>query len=243
MRQEKDTHGETQTRIINTHVEVWLHKDLAAGKGKSHHHITMTLSPSLRQQGYWWCSLCLVVHSAWNIAAFQVDVPLAAGAFTRRRHLSSVCALPPILTDFLDTASSPSSILLAEEAIDRKAIIMEKVFRDSVHFFDFSGPLGPILIVTFAAFVLLALLSVLIPKIDGAMDLLVDEYEATLKKDFPQRWNIISAGLEGVPPEDRIVELLILINQMEEEDPEFEKNLKQKLMENVVERNKKMMEE
>jgi hypothetical protein len=156
-----------------------------------------------------------------------------------------VCtALPPILTDdFLDTASSPSSILLAEEAIDRKAIIMEKVFRDSVDFFDFSGPLGPILIVTFAALVLLALLSVLIPKVDGAMDLLVDEYEATLKKDFPQRWSIISAGLEGVPPEDRIVELLMLIIQMEEEDPEFEKNLKQKLMENVVERNKKMMEE
>ena len=75
------------------------------------------------------------------------------------------------------------------------------------------------------------------------MDLLVDEYEATLKKDFPQRWSIISAGLEGVPPEDRIVELLMLIIQMEEEDPEFEKNLKQKLMENVVERNKKMMEE
>jgi hypothetical protein len=209
-----------------------------------HHDITMTRSPSLRPQDYWWRSLCLVIHSAWNIAAFQVDVPLAAGVFTRRRHLSSVCALPPILTDdFLDTASSPSSILLAEEAIDRKAIIMEKVFRDSVDFFDFSGPLGPILIVTFAALVLLALLSVLIPKVDGAMDLLVDEYEATLKKDFPQRWSIISAGLEGVPPEDRIVELLMLIIQMEEEDPEFEKNLKQKLMENVVERNKKMMEE
>jgi hypothetical protein len=87
------------------------------------------------------------------------------------------------------------------------------------------------------------LLSVLIPKIDGAMDLLVGEYEATLKKDFPQRWNVISAGLEGVPPEDRNMELVKLIHQMEEEDPEFEKNLKQKLMENVAEKNKKIMEE
>jgi hypothetical protein len=82
-----------------------------------------------------------------------VDDPSAAGVFTRRRrHLSSVCALPPILTDdFLDTASSPSSILVAEEAIDRKAIIMEKAFQDSVDFFDVSGPLGTVLIVTFAA--------------------------------------------------------------------------------------------
>jgi hypothetical protein len=115
----------------------------------------MTRSHSLRSQVYWWCSLCLVLHSAWNIAAFQVDVPSAAGVFTRRRrrrHLSSVCALPPILTDdFLDTASSPSSILVAEEAIDCKAIIMEKAFQDSVDFFNVSGPLGTVLIVTFAA--------------------------------------------------------------------------------------------
>ena len=81
--------------------------------------------------------------------------------FLRRREFlrgggGGICRrcvhLPPILTDdFLDTASSPSSILVAEEAIDRKAIIMEKAFQDSVDFFDVSGPLGTVLIVTFAA--------------------------------------------------------------------------------------------
>jgi hypothetical protein len=47
----------------------------------------------------------------------------------------------------------------------------------------------------------------------------------------------------GAAPEDRNMELVTLIHQMEEEDPEFEKNLKQKLMDNVAEKNKKMMEE
>jgi hypothetical protein len=54
--------------------------------------------------------------------------------------------------------------------------------------------------------------------------------------------NLCGAG-GGAPPEDRNMELVKLIHQMEEEDPEFEKNLKQKLMENVAEKNKKIMEE
>jgi hypothetical protein len=76
-----------------------------------------------------------------------------AAAAAAAASVVGVCtALPPILTDdFLDTASSPSSILVAEETIDRKAIIMEKAFQDSVDVFNVSGPLGSVLIVTFAA--------------------------------------------------------------------------------------------
>jgi hypothetical protein len=77
----------------------------------------------------------------------------AAAAAAAAASVVGVCtALPPILTDdFLDTASSPSSILVAEETIDHKAIIMEKAFQDSVDVFNVSGPLGSVLIVTFAA--------------------------------------------------------------------------------------------
>jgi hypothetical protein len=57
-------HGETQTRIINTNVEVshLCHQKILPPAGLEgqitleHHDITMTRSHSLRPQVYWWCS-------------------------------------------------------------------------------------------------------------------------------------------------------------------------------------------
>jgi hypothetical protein len=157
-------HGETQTRIIYTNVEVshLSSEDLAAGRpGRANHirtchHITHDTLPLITTASLLAVFIMLSTSQCLEYRGLSSGCSFGGGSFDAAAAAASVVgvctALPPILTDdFLDTASSPSSILVAEEAIDRKAIIMEKAFQDSVDFFDVSGPLGTVLIVTFAA--------------------------------------------------------------------------------------------
>lgn len=195
--------------------------------------LTMTRSYSLSCL----CIACLVLQNAWNIAAFQVVVPLssAGAALARRRHPSSLAAMmPPIAPAFVNPASTTTSLLIADETTDPADVIMEKAFQDSVDFFDFSGPLGTIAIVTAVAFVLLYAFATLTGKVDIAVELVLNEFETTLKEEFPQRWDTISVQLEGLLDEERKIKLASIMNQMREEEPEFMRRLERKMAENIA---------
>lgn len=137
---------------------------------------------------------------------------------------TSLATLPSTVTEFMST--STALLLIDDELITD--IPMEQAFQDSVDLFDFSGPLGTILLATAAAVALLVLLKSLTNQMDAAIEKVLVDFESTLKKKYPHRWNIISAELDKLPQDERPAKLFSIMEQMQEEEPEFMSQVKGK---------------
>lgn len=191
-------------------------------------HITMAtmisalLSPT-RSQERWLCLLWWTLPSSCvGTSAFHV-VP----AITTRglaRHPSSLHVLPPV-ADFFDT----STTLILSDDTTTSDIPIDQAFQDSVDLFDLSGPLGGILLATVAAIAILVLLKALTGQMDAAIEKVLVDFESTLKENYPQRWRVVEAELEKVSPEERPAKLVSIMEKMQEEEPEFMSQVKEKM--------------
>jgi hypothetical protein len=130
-------------------------------------------------------------------------------------------------TNFLNKAWPTASILIADES--NTDIPMEQAFQDSVNLFDLSGPLGTILISTGAAIALLIMLKSLTSQMDAAIEKVLVDFESTMRENYPERWNVISAQLDNVSPDERPSKLVFIMEQMQEEEPEFMNQVKEKM--------------
>ena len=108
-------------------------------------------------------------------------------------------------------------------------IPMEQAFQDSIDFFDFSGPLGTILLASASVAALLLLLKSLTNQMDAAIEKVLLDFESTIKDNYPQRWDKIAAELDQLPNEERPAKLVSIMEQMQEEEPEFMTQVKEKM--------------
>ncbi len=114
-----------------------------------------------------------------------------------------------------------SSVLTADD------IVTDQAFSDSIVTFD-----GPIrnMAIGFAVVVLLLVgLKALTDQMDAAIEKVLVDYEATLKRFFPQRWELIAEKLVGLEGDERDVKLLALVEELQEKDPAFMARVKEKM--------------
>jgi len=173
------------------------------------------------QTSDFWRYLILLLQLVWSSSAFQVTPFTATIGITppaTKQSPSSLFALPPA---FLDN----SNLILADDS--SADIPIEQAFQDSVDFFDLSGPLGTILLATVGVVALLVLLKSLTNQMDAAIEKVLVDYESSLKKISPQRWEEIAAELEKVPAEELPEKLVSIMEKMQEEEPELMSEIKE----------------
>jgi hypothetical protein len=114
-----------------------------------------------------------------------------------------------------------SSLLTADD------ITVDQAFSDSIVTFD--GPIRNMAIGFAVVVLVLAGLKVLTDQMDAAIEKVLVDYEATLKRFFPQRWELIAEQLVGLDGDERDIKLLALIEALQESDPAFMARVKEKM--------------
>jgi hypothetical protein len=64
---------------------------------------------------------------------------------------------------------------------------------------------------------------------DAAIEKVLVDYEATLKRFFPQRWELIAEQLVGLEGDERDIKLLALVEDLQEKEPAFMARVKEKM--------------
>ena len=103
----------------------------------------------------------------------------------------------------------------------------DQAFSDSIVTFD--GPIRNMAIRFAVVILVLAGLKVLTDQMDAAIEKVLVDYEATLKRFFPQRWELIAEQLVGLDGDERDIKLLALIEALQESDPAFMARVKEKM--------------
>ena len=114
-----------------------------------------------------------------------------------------------------------SSLLTADD------IGMDQAFSDSIVTFD--GAIRNMAIGFAVVVLLLAGLKVLTDQMDAAIEKVLVDYEATLKRFFPQRWERIAEQLVGLEGDERDIKLLALVEDLQEKEPAFMARVKEKM--------------
>jgi hypothetical protein len=117
----------------------------------------------------------------------------------------------------------PSSQWIADD------VGMDQAFNDSIVSFD--GPVRNMVIGFGVIVLILAGLKVLTGQMDDAIQNVLVEFEATMKRSYPQRWQVITEELIGLEGDERDVKLLNLMETLQEKDPDFMARVKEKMSE------------
>ena len=133
-------------------------------------------------------------------------------------------ALSPLTLQDVDVSSllststtAPTQIILAANNDD---ISLEDAFQDSISFTD--GPVG-VLLAAFGVFVVLAVgFKAVMAEMDGAIEKVLEDFESSLKRYYPKRWNKIEEEyLVGLSGDERGIKLLQVMEQLQRDEPEF----------------------
>lgn len=117
----------------------------------------------------------------------------------------------------------PSSLWIADD------ISVDQAFTDSIVSFD--GPVRNMVIGFGVVVLILAGLKALTDQMDNAIQNVLVEFEATMTRYFPQRWEAIAEELTGVEGDERDIKLLALMEKLQEKDPDFMARVKKKMVE------------
>ncbi|KAI2507728.1 hypothetical protein MHU86_6727 [Fragilaria crotonensis] len=108
-------------------------------------------------------------------------------------------------------------------------ISVDQAFTDSIASFD--GPVRNMVIGFGVVVLILAGLKALTDQMDNAIQNVLVEFEATMTRYFPQRWEAIAEELTGVEGDERDIKLLELMEKLQEKDPDFMARVKKKMVE------------
>lgn len=114
----------------------------------------------------------------------------------------------------------PTSITLVQDEIDQ-------AFTDTVSFTD--GPIKTMGIVFGVVVLVLVGLKVLGGQMDAAIEQVLVDFEATLKRFYPQRWEVMEEELGDLVGDARDIKLLQMMEQLQDDEPEFMAKLKEKM--------------
>ena len=86
------------------------------------------------------------------------------------------------------------------------------------------------MVIGFGVIVLvLAGLKVLSGQMDDAIQNVLVDFEATMTRYYPQRWQVIAQDLAGLEGDERDVKLLALMEKLQGKDPDFMARVKKKM--------------
>jgi hypothetical protein len=118
--------------------------------------------------------------------------------------------------------SMPLSSLMISDTITT-----DTAFSDSIVTFDDSVRN---MIIVFTVFVaLLTGIKLLTGQMDQAIEQVLIEFESTMKRFYPQRWQVLAESLEGLEGDAREVKLLSIMDELQSSDPEFMARVKEKM--------------
>lgn len=162
--------------------------------------------------------LAATACKAFAAPTLRVSQSMLSSSSTR----SSLHALTPSFHDVdissaLSSATQSSMALIAAGADD---IGLEDAFQDSISFTD--GPVG-VLVASFAVFVVLAVgFKAVMSEMDGAIEKVLQDFEASLKRYYPKRWESIEENsLAGLSGDERDIKLLKVMEELQRDEPEF----------------------
>jgi hypothetical protein len=134
---------------------------------------------------------------------------------------------------------SPStSVLVSLEEIGSSntaaTTITTTPFTDDIQYY--SGPI-PVMIGIFGiVIVILSILAVVSSKVDDAIVQTLRDFETTVQVSYPQKWQLIQQQLNDTitqtPDVDRDVVLLQIMEQFEQDDPQFMAQVRQRMKQN-----------
>jgi hypothetical protein len=108
-------------------------------------------------------------------------------------------------------------------------ISVDQAFTDSIVSFD--GSVRNMVVGFGVVVLLLAGLKALTGQMDNAIQNVLVEFETTMTRYFPQRWDAIAAELTGIEGDERDIKLLALMEKLQEKDPDFMARVKKKMIE------------
>jgi hypothetical protein len=113
-----------------------------------------------------------------------------------------------------------SSVISSDNIINRADIPVEEAFQDTISFTN--GPVGA-LVAAFGVFVVLAVgLKAVMGQMDTAIEKVLSDFEATMKRYYPKRWKEIEeSSLEGLQGDARDFKLLQVMEELQQKEPEF----------------------
>ena len=158
--------------------------------------------------------------SGLSLALLSIFVQSTCHAFIAPRPLHTsqhtLHALPPQLVE-----GFTSSLLMADD------VGIDQAFSDSIVTFD--GPIKTMVIGFGVVVLVLAGLKALTGSMDAAIEQVLVDFEATLKRFYPQRWEAMAKKLEGLVGDERQVKLLSMMDELQEKEPAFMTTLNEKI--------------
>ena len=103
----------------------------------------------------------------------------------------------------------------------------DTAFNDSIMTFDDSIRNMLLIFTVFVA--LLTGVKLLTGQMDQAIEQVLTEFESTMKRFYPQRWQVLAESLEGFEADARDIKLLSLMEELQSSDPEFMARVKEKM--------------
>jgi hypothetical protein len=129
-----------------------------------------------------------------------------------------------------------SSLLTAQEDVDvvagvdmdqAAAAASAAAFSDSIVTFD--GTIQTMVIVFGVVVLVLAGMKAYAGQMDAAIEEVLVDFEATLKRSYPQRWQDMEEQLTGLGGDERDIELLRIMEELQQKEPAFMTQLTKKM--------------
>jgi hypothetical protein len=153
-----------------------------------------------------------------------------AAVSARTLHASARSMIPPPLQ-----LGFVSSLLTAQEDVDvvagvdmdQAAAASAAAFSDSIVTFD--GTIQTMVIVFGVVVLILAGMKAYSGQMDAAIEEVLVDFEATLKRSYPQRWQDMEEQLTGLGGDERDIELLRIMEELQQKEPAFMTQLTKKM--------------
>lgn len=148
-------------------------------------------------------------------------------------------------TDVVAEYMASDNTAVATVSVDATAtdIGFDDAFTDQINLLD--GPIKIMLGVFVGVVAILAVLAVLSSKVDDAINQTLQDYEATLRQYYPQRWEAIEARLAASAAiqsssssssttaaeakQERDIELFKIMDEMQQQEPELMEQVRQRM--------------
>ena len=162
--------------------------------------------------------------TAFSLASLRLDQTITTISTLHSTNTLKLPATPPFQSiDIATTVLTPteSSLLLVAATTSGEGDIgLDEAFQDTISFTD--GPVG-VLVAAFAVFVILAVgLKTVMSEMDSAIEKVLEEFETSLKRYYPKRWETIEeTSLAGLSGDERDIKLLKVMEELQREEPEF----------------------
>mmetsp|Transcript_48054 Transcript_48054/g.57947 ORF Transcript_48054/g.57947 Transcript_48054/m.57947 type:complete len:188 (+) Transcript_48054:61-624(+) len=120
------------------------------------------------------------------------------------------------------------STLIAESVGTNDVDSFQNAFTDSISFFD-DGTIRTTVISGVVVITILSVLKIVSQKMDAAIEKVLIDFEGTMARYFPDRWQKMSQQLEGLNESERSAKLFVIMEEFQAKEPNLMKRVNEKM--------------